>query len=88
MQVSLDIEIHQRIIGSVLTLYMLALTLRWVAPFIELDLHNKKLSWIPRITDPLIKLVRQLMPDLGPVDLSPAIAIVGVWFVRLVVLKY
>ena len=88
MQVSLDIEILQRIIGSVLTLYMLALTLRWVAPFIELDLHNKKLSWIPRITDLFIKLVRQVMPDLGPVDLSPAIAIIGVWFVRLVVLKY
>lgn len=77
-----------RIIGSLLTLYMLALTLRWVAPFIELDLQAGRLRWLPRITDPLIQMMRQMLPKMGPVDVAPVAAILSVWLVRLVILRY
>ncbi len=76
------------LIGSALTLYMLAILVRWLAPYIELDLHTPRLRWIPRITDPLINLMRRLLPPTGPMDWGPIAAVVSLWIVRLVLVQY
>lgn len=77
----------ERLVGSALTLYMLAIVIRWTAPALDLDLHARRLSWIPRITDPFVGRVRQgllrLVGTLEPMDWSPVAALFLVWFVRL-----
>lgn len=81
-------EIAFRAAGSALTLYMMAILLRWLAPYLEVDLQAARWSWLPRITDPLIKLFRRMLPDMGPFDWSPIAAVAAVFFVRLVLLRY
>ncbi len=74
------------LLGSALTLYMLLILLRWTAPFLELELHGRWLAWIPKLTDPLIELMRRLLPPMGPMDWGPIAAVVAVWIVRLIIL--
>jgi uncharacterized protein YggT (Ycf19 family) len=85
MDVGLVVE---RLVGSALTLYMLVILTRWVAPWLELDLHRGLWRWVPRLADPLISAVRnalaRIVGPLGPVDWSPVAALMLVWFIRLV----
>lgn len=67
---------------SLTTLYMLLILLRWVGAWIELDLHNPRLRWIPVLTDPLIGWVRRILPAMGPFDFAPLAALLGVWLLR------
>ena len=85
---NVSILVLRSVIGSALTLYMLAILVRWTAPWIELDLQTRYLRWIPRITDPAIQLVRRVLPAAGPVDWSPIATVIAVWVVRLILLQY
>ena len=71
-----------RAVFSGFTLYMLAILLRWFGPWIQLDLESKRLRWIARITDPLIRRVRHALPETGPIALGPLFALLLVWLVR------
>ncbi len=71
-----------RLFFSAFTLYMMALLFRWVAPWLEMDPYAPRLRWLTRITDPLIHLMRRLLPPSGPVDWAPMAAILGVWVCR------
>jgi YggT family protein len=88
MHVSLIGMVLKSCVGSALTLYMFALLVRWVAPWLELDLRRPYLRWLPRITDPLIQQLRRLLPPTGPMDWGPIAAILSVWAVRYVLLQY
>jgi YggT family protein len=76
------------ILGSALTLYMLIILIRWTSVWIELDLEMPRLKWIPRMTDPLIDLMRRVLPSAGPMDYGPLAALMAVWLVRLLLLSY
>jgi uncharacterized protein YggT (Ycf19 family) len=76
----------QSLIFSSLTLYMMALMLRWLGPFIQLEFAGVW-SIIPKVSDPLIGLVKRALPDMGPVDWSPVAAVLGVYIIRLVLVQ-
>ena len=76
----------QSLIFSALTLYMIALMLRWLGPFIQLEFGGVW-SVIPRVSDPLIGLAKRALPDMGPVDWSPVAAVVGIYIVRLILVQ-
>lgn len=78
----------ERILGSVLTLYMLALLLRWLGPYIELTFERGPLAHLARMTDPLVQGIRKLLPPTGSFDWSPIAAIIAVWVVRIVLVGY
>ncbi len=75
-------------VGSALTLYMLAILVRWLGPWIDLDFHSLNWRGIPKIVDPLVSRIRKLLPPMGPMDWSPPAALMGVWLIRLVVARY
>ena len=77
-----------RILGSVITLYMLAILLRWLGPYIEISFYHGPLRFIPVVADPPIKLMRRILPPMGPMDWSPIAALMAVWIVRIVVVGY
>lgn len=85
---SLGSEIVIRILGSAITLYMMAILLRWLGPYLEVDLHASRWAWLPKIADPPIKFFRRVLPDMGPFDWSPIAAVFSVYFARLVLLGY
>ena len=75
-----------RIIGAMLTLYMLALMLRWLGPFIDFNLDERRyLRWIPRLTDPYLAKVKEIVPSLGLANIAAPIAILAVWVLRIIV---
>ena len=75
-------DVMVRAAYSVATLYMLLILLRWLAPWIELDLETRWLRWIPRVVDPFLNLLRRVLPPMGPADLSPLAALFVVWVIR------
>jgi len=76
------------VLASGLTLYMMAILLRWLAPWIELDVHSPRLRWLPRLTDPLINLMRRILPPMGPMDWGPIAAVISIWMLRLLLAGY
>jgi len=71
------------VVFSGLTLYMMALLLRWLGPRLEMEFGG---IWaiIPAACDPLIRLMKRVLPPMGPMDWSPVAAVVCVYIVRLV----
>lgn len=78
----MPIDIAQRAVYNLLTLYMLAILLRWVGAWIGLELEYGRLRFVARITDPVLCRLRKVLPATGPVDLSPLAALFTVWIVR------
>ena len=74
-----------RMANSLLTLYMLLILVRWMAPRLALNLLDARLRWIPRLTDPLIDAMRRLLPPMGPVDFGPLAALFVVFVIRALV---
>lgn len=74
-------------IYCVLTLYMMALLLRWLGPWLELEFHGPFMRLIPVVCDPFIKFTKRLLPPMGPMDFSPLAAVMGVFILRLILVQ-
>jgi len=75
-------DLTVRLVVSALTLYMMLVLLRWLGPWLELDIDSGRLRWISRLTDPLINRLRRLLPWMGPMDFGPLAALLLVWILR------
>ncbi|MCL4693901.1 MAG: YggT family protein [Candidatus Hydrogenedentes bacterium] len=78
----------ESIIYSVSTLYMLMILVRWLSPFLELNMHDVRLRWISHLVDPPIGSVRRILPNLGPMDFGPVATLFIVWIAREVALAF
>lgn len=60
--------------------------LSWLVAFDVINLRNKFVSTIhdlcERLTDPLLAPIRRVIPNLGGVDLSPVVLILGLQLVQ------
>jgi YggT family protein len=72
------------IIGSVI--------LRWLIVFQVVNGYNFVVSglmnMLDRLTDPLLNFIRRWTPPIGGVDISPAIALIGLWFLGNLIQEY
>jgi len=64
------------LMSKAIYLYMFAIIVQAVASWIAPGTYNPILGLIDNLTDPLLKPIRQVLPSLGGLDLSPLIAIV------------
>lgn len=78
----MDPYIYVRIVYSLFTIYMIMILLRWLGPWISLDVTEGRFRWIAVITDPLLTRLRPMMPKTGPMDFTPIVAVLLVWFLR------
>lgn len=69
------------------TLYMMAILLRWLGPWLEIDVKYGRFRWIGEAVDPLLRGVRRILPPLGPLDYAPVAALLLVWMLREVVVR-
>jgi len=53
--------------------------LSWLVAFNVINLHNRFVdglySFLNRVTEPLLRPIRKVLPDLGGIDLSPMVLI-------------
>jgi YggT family protein len=64
----------------------------WLVAFNVVNGHNPYVRQIRyalmRLTEPVLGPIRRFLPDLGGIDISPIIAIIGIQFIRYVVIYY
>ena len=80
----------------VLKLYSWALIisviLSWLVAFNVLNTHSPLVSaiggFLYRLTEPLLKPIRQFLPDFGGIDISPVVLLLLIWFVENLLITY
>ncbi len=64
----------------------------WLINFGILNIHNKYVSKVSyacgKLADPLLDKIRKYLPDLGGIDISPVIAILGLIFIKNILFTY
>ena len=78
------------LINTVISLYIWVLIanaiLSWLVAFNVVNTHNKIVymigEFLYRITEPVLRPIRRVIPDLGGIDISPIILILILFFLR------
>lgn len=86
----------QNLFNAVVVLYIWCLivwvVLSWLVAFNVINTRNRFVGmlgdFLDRITEPALRPIRRVMPNLGGIDISPIILILLVYFVRDLVNKY
>lgn len=81
-------------ISYLLTLYIYILIasaiLSWLVAFNVVNSRNNVVATIGqllyRITEPVLRPIRNLLPDLGGIDISPIVVILIIYFIQSVVI--
>ena len=64
----------------------------WLVAFGVVNISNKFIRMavdvLYRLTEPVLRPIRRLMPNLGGVDISPVILLLGLFFVRSLLWEY
>ena len=60
--------------------------LSWLIAFDVINFRNRFVFGVHqalgRLTEPMLRPIRRILPDTGTIDISPVILILAVWFVR------
>lgn len=78
------------LLNNVISLYIWVLiisaVLSWLVAFNIVNTSNRFVyqvgEFLYRITEPALRPIRRVIPDLGGVDISPVILILALWFIR------
>ena len=81
-------------IAQIITLYtwvvIISVLLSWLIAFNVINRHNQVVYMIAdslqRLTEPVLRRIRNVLPDFGALDLSPIVLILGLAFLRNVVI--
>jgi YggT family protein len=73
-------------------LLIAAAILSWLIAFNVVNTRNQLVSTVGeflfRITEPVLKPIRNILPNLGGIDISPVILILIIFFVQSVIVRY
>lgn len=63
----------------------------WLISFNVLNVHQQLVGQIwyslQRILDPIYRPIRRVLPDLGGIDLSPIVALLGIEIIRIILIN-
>lgn len=85
-----------RLVDTVIYIYIWLLiaqaVLSWLVAFGIVNRHNRVVAMVGdflwRITEPVLRPIRRVLPDLGGIDISPVIVILLLVFVRNLMFEY
>lgn len=83
------------LVDALFTLYfwivIASVVLSWLIAFNVINPYNPAVKTIQsfcyRATEPLLAPIRRFMPDLGGLDISPIILLLGLEFMRILIIK-
>ncbi|MCA1748369.1 MAG: YggT family protein [Parasphingopyxis sp.] len=74
------------LITVVIWMIIIQAILSWLVAFNVINTYNegvrKFLYWLDRLTDPLYRPVRAIMPDFGGIDFSPIVVILVLYLIQ------
>jgi YggT family protein len=84
------------LVDTLITIYIWLLiaqaVLSWLTAFGIVNRYNRVVAMLGdflwRVTEPLLRPIRRVLPDLGGVDISPVILILLLWFLRNLMFEY
>ena len=84
------------LISTVISIYIWLLiaqaVLSWLVAFGVVNRYNRAVATIGdflwRITEPVLRPIRRVLPDLGGIDISPVVLILILWFARDLMFEY
>ncbi len=80
-----------QVIGLYITLVIVQVVLSWLVAFNVVNTRNRFVylvgDFLYRITEPALKPIRRLLPNMGGMDLSPVVLILGLYFARVLLLR-
>ncbi len=84
------------LVSTVITIYIWLLiaqaVLSWLVAFGIVNTRHRFVAmagdFLWRITDPLLRPIRSVLPDLGGIDISPVILILLLYFLRDLMFEY
>jgi YggT family protein len=66
--------------------------LSWLVAFDVINLSNRLVytlvNFLTQITEPVLKPLRRILPQMGGLDLSPIVVILGIFFIRSLLREY
>jgi YggT family protein len=83
------------IVITIIDLYMwvviISVILSWLTAFNVINTHNRFVymvgTFVYRLTEPLLRPIRGILPNLGGLDLSPLVLILGLVFLKEVLIR-
>jgi YggT family protein len=84
------------LVSTVISIYVWLLiaqaVLSWLVAFGIVNRYNRVVATIGdflwRVTEPLLRPIRRVLPDLGGIDISPVVLILLLWFLRNLMFEY
>lgn len=84
------------LIDTLLELYIWCLivfvAMGWLISFRVVNTHNRLISMVNdflyRLTEPALRPIRRVLPNLGGIDISPVVLILLIWFARNLLREY
>lgn len=84
------------LIDTVLNLYTWVIIawviLSWLVAFNVVNAQNRFVyvvgDMLNRLTEPAMRPIRRIMPNLGGIDLSPLVVLLAIYFIRLLLREY
>jgi YggT family protein len=78
------------LLGLYISILIAQAILSWLIVFNVVNTRNPIVATIGeflyRITDPVLRPIRQMMPNLGGIDISPLIVILIIYFIQIVII--
>jgi len=80
------VQLVQIIIGLYWYVVVAAVIMSWLVNFGVINTHNQIVNMIwsalTQMTEPVFRKVRQYVPIMGGMDLSPIIVLLGIWLAQ------
>ena len=75
------------IIGLLIFLIIAQAILSWLVAFNVINVRNRfvyqVVQFLDRVTDPLLRPIRRIVPPFGGIDITPVILLLGLQFLRI-----
>lgn len=80
------------ILGLYVWVLIISAVLSWLIAFNVINTQNRFVYTVSdvmyRLTEPALRPIRNVLPNLGGVDISPVILILGIFFIRNLIAGY
>ncbi len=74
------------VLGLFVWILILAVVMSWLISFNVVNTTNRFVymfsDFLYRITEPALRPIRRFLPNLGGLDISPIVLLLGIWFLR------
>jgi YggT family protein len=85
------VQILLLVLDVVFFIIIVQAILSWLIAFQIINVHQPFVSQIwralHRLTEPIYRPIRRFMPDLGGLDLTPMIVIIGIYALRILIIN-